>query len=168
MGNGSLNRHKAERAMEVLIQNIARIRYVSDWARDASVSPEWLRKKMNLTYGKAPSRIIREKRFEVIIELILQEGVEVTSIEIAIESGIGQTSDSLYKFLKRYYGITFTELKELVLQQYQNRRSNRLTGHQKYTVYTEYGDIYTEIDDNMHLSNDYSSFLLKASRQNIQ
>jgi len=168
MRNRELDRHRASKALQLLIRDIAKIRYVSDWADAACVSPEWLRKKMNLIYGKAPSIIVREVRYEVILSLIVKQGVNLTSVEVAIDSGVGQTSDSLYKFLKRYYGVTFTELKEKILMKRQVQRELHLNEYQKYTVYTEYGDIYTEIDDSMYLSNKYKSSLLRTSRQIIQ
>lgn len=168
MRNGELDRHKASKTLQLLIRNIAQIRYVSDWADAACVSPEWLRKKMNLIYHQSPSRIIRDVRYKVIVSLIIEQGFEITSVEVAIDSGVGRTSDSLYKFLKRYYGTTFTELKENVLKELQTPQAYRSNEQHKYTVYTEYGDIYTEIDDSKHLSNNYKSFLLKASGQMIQ
>ena len=168
MINRELNRQKALEALKILNRDISSIRYVSDWADAACVSPEWLRKKMNLIYGKAPCKIIREVRYEVILSLIVKQGVNITSVEVAIDSGVGQTSDSLYKFLKRYYGVTFTELKEKILIKRQVNRELHLNEYQKYCVYTEYGDIYTEIDDCIYLSYKYKSSLLRASGQIVQ
>jgi hypothetical protein len=168
MEKGNLDRVKTSRALVILLKNIKEIRYVTDWAEAACVSPEWLRKKMNLIYNQPPSRIIREIRYKVIISLICEKGIDISSIEVAIDSGVGHTSDSLYKFLKRNYGATFTELKESVLKEKQVNREVYLNNHQKYCVYTEYGDIYTEIDDSMYLSNKYKSILLKTSGQVIQ
>lgn len=168
MRNGQFDRHKASKALQLLIRDISQIRYVADWADAACVSPEWLRKKMNLIYHQSPSRIIRYVRYKVIVSLIIEQGIEITSMEVAIDSGVGRTSDSLYKFLKRYYGITFTDLKEKILKEMQIPQVYSSNEQHKYTVYTEYGDIYTEIDDSMNLSDNYKSFLLKASGQIIQ
>ncbi|PWN07078.1 hypothetical protein [Rhodohalobacter mucosus] len=162
MKNRELDLHKSSETLHILIHDISGIRYVSDWAEAACVSPEWLRKKMNQIYSKSPSRIIRDVRYKTIVALIMEKGIDISSIEVAIDSGVGTTSDSLYKFLKRYYGITFTELKEKLLKEKHIHDTIRLNELQKYTVFTEYGDIYTEIDDSLYLSNIFKSYLLMA------
>ena len=148
MQKRDLDRVKASNALNVLVNNVEKIRTVSDWAAAVCLSPEWLRKKMNLVYKKNPSRIIREVRYKVIISLIIEKGYDTSSIEVAIDSGVGQTSDSLYKFLKRYYGATFTELKVDVLKSINSDPQFRCL---KLMDHTDYGDIYTEIDDNIYL-----------------
>jgi hypothetical protein len=70
---------------------------------------------MKTTYDKPPKIILREVRFEIIVFLIIKNGAEVTSLTVAFDSGVGETSDALYKFLSRHYNTTFSELKEYLL-----------------------------------------------------
>lgn len=109
------NGYRTKKVVRVLLEEIASIRYVKQWAKEANVSRSWLKKKMKTTYDKPPKIILREVRFEVITFLILDKGVEAGSYCVAIESGVGKTSDSLYKFLSRHYDTTFTQFKEKVL-----------------------------------------------------
>ncbi len=102
---------KTIKAIQILIDNIQHIRFVRDWARISCRSREWLNLNIKKEHGKTPKTIINEVRFEIIVRLVLQEGNNSTSQYIAIESGLGRTSDSLHKFLKRNYNITFSKLK---------------------------------------------------------
>jgi hypothetical protein len=114
-GMDNKNGNKAEKVVRTLIEEIDSIRYVKQWAKEANVSRSWLKKKMKTTYDKPPKIILREVRFEVITFLIMGKGVEASSLCVANESGVGKTSDALYKFLSRHYETTFTRLKEKVL-----------------------------------------------------
>jgi len=111
----SLNGYKIEKALDILIEEINYIRYVKDWADKFCVSYEWLKKNAKRYFGKSPKVIMREVRYETIIFLIKENGWESTSKLIAYKSGVGTTSDSLYKFLKVHYNTTFTRLKKEVL-----------------------------------------------------
>lgn len=111
----SLNGHKIDKAVDFLIDEINNIRYVKDWANKFCVSYEWLKKNTKRNFGKSPKVIMREVRYETIIFLIRENGWESNSLHIAYKSGVGTTSDSLYKFLKWHYNTTFTRLKNEVL-----------------------------------------------------
>ncbi|NBC03968.1 MAG: hypothetical protein GVY20_09725 [Bacteroidetes bacterium] len=107
--------NKAGKVVRILIREIDSIRYVKQWAKEANVAQSWLKKEMKTTYDKPPKIILREVRFEIIVFLIIKNGAEVTSLIVALESGVGETSDALYKFLKRHYNTTFSDLKEFLL-----------------------------------------------------
>jgi len=111
----SLNGYKIEQAVDILIEEINDIRYVKDWADKFCVSYEWLKKNTKRYFGKSPKIIMREVRYETIIFFIRENGWESNSLHIAYKSGVGTTSDSLYKFLKGHYNTTFSRLKNEVL-----------------------------------------------------
>lgn len=114
-GQYQYNKYKAEKAVEVLIADARKISSVEMWAEKVYKSPDWLRKLMRKIYGKSPKQIHREIRFETVFLLIKEQGWEANADGVAIDSGIGKNCKALHKFLRRHYGITFTELKEGVL-----------------------------------------------------
>lgn len=76
-----------------------------------------LRKIIQNKFNKSPKLVLREVRYEKIVFLIQKQGWDATSQFVAIETGIGVTSDSLYKFLSRYYNTTFTQLRQQILNE---------------------------------------------------
>ncbi len=111
----TLNSYKAKKAVHVLLSRPDEIRNVQDWAHNACISEDWLRKILRKTYHKAPKQILREVRFEMIIHLIEEQGWEAIAHGVAIDSGTGKNCKALHKFLKRHYDTTFTSLRKEVL-----------------------------------------------------
>jgi AraC-like DNA-binding protein len=110
-----LSAEKAEESVQILVQEIAGIRSVKQWAESCYVSRSGLKKRMNKAYGRYPKSILREIRFETICLLITEKGQLAASTEVALESGLGPSSDALYKFLSRNFETTFTDLKSEIL-----------------------------------------------------
>jgi len=108
-----LKHHKADEAIEILIQNIADIPDVQRWAEAAGVSRGWLWYTMKKIYGKTPREIIREVRFKTIVQL-LKKDIHAISYSIARDAGF-QDDDSMRKFLSNNYRYTFTTLKDEVI-----------------------------------------------------
>jgi len=106
---------KAEESIQILVKEIDGIRSVKQWAESCYVSRSCLKKRMNAVYGRYPKSILREIRFETICLLISERGPMAASIDIALESGLGPSSDALYKFLSRNFDTTFTDLKSEIL-----------------------------------------------------
>lgn len=106
---------KAEESLHLLVREIAGIRSVKQWAESCYVSRSGLKKRMNVVYGRYPKSILREIRFETICLLISEKGRMAASIDVALESGLGPSSDALYKFLSRNFNTTFTDLKSEIL-----------------------------------------------------
>jgi len=106
---------KAGESVQILVKEIAEIRSVKQWAESCYVSRSCLKKRMNKVFGRYPKSILREVRFEFICLLISEKGAMAASINIAIESGLGNSSDALYKFLTRNFDTTFSELKHNIL-----------------------------------------------------
>ena len=105
----------AEESVQILVKEIAGIRSVKQWAESCYVSRSGLKKRMNAVYGRYPKSILREIRFETICLLISEKGPMAASIDVALESGLGPSSDALYKFLSRNFDTTFTDLKSEIL-----------------------------------------------------
>lgn len=112
--NQTLNSYKAKKAVHVLLSRPEKIRNVQDWAHNACISEDWLRKILRKKYSKSPKQIIREVRFETIVSLIAEDGWEATADSVAIDCGVGKNSKALHKFLKRDYDTTFTQLRQKV------------------------------------------------------
>lgn len=106
---------KAEESVQILVKEIVEIRSVKQWAESCYVSRSGLKKRMKKSFGKYPKQIMREIRFEIICLLILKKGRSAQSIAIAYESGLGASSDAIYKFLSRHFDTTFTDLKNEIL-----------------------------------------------------
>lgn len=102
--------YKCEQAIRVLDERIAAIPDVQAWACEAGVSRRWLSKIMLEVYDKHPKIIIREMRYEKVVWLICDEGVEAGCYSIAVDAGFNSVS-GLSKFLSKYHDTNFTNLK---------------------------------------------------------
>ncbi len=61
-------------------------------------------------YGKPPKITLREKKFEKVIWLIREQGVEAGCYSVAVDAGFKDAA-SLSKFLSSFYETNFTNLK---------------------------------------------------------
>lgn len=107
------NEYKAENTLSVLTNNIESIPDVQSWAEKAQVSKNWLSKTMKDAYGMLPKDILREARYEKIIQLICNN-IEATAYCIAKDSGL-PSENSLRMFLLRYKQTNFRELRRQIL-----------------------------------------------------
>jgi len=105
---------KARSVYSELELNIHRIDSVKTWAQLTGVSRSWLYKAMNDSYGKNPKLLVREKRFEKMIN-ILKNDPEATGYFVAAEAGL-QDEQALYKFLSRYYKTSLTRMRVEVIK----------------------------------------------------
>ena len=109
----SFNRYKAEKAVQILIENIEAISNVQSWASKVRVSRGWLCKSMKENYEKTPNEIIREVRFEKMVQ-VLGSDIEATSYCVAKNSGL-PTEGALRMFLRRYKRTNFRKLRRNIL-----------------------------------------------------
>lgn len=109
----SFNRYKAEKAVQILIENIEAISNVQSWALKVKVSRGWLCKAMKEDYEKTPHEIIREVRYEKMLQ-VLENNIEATCYCVARNSDL-PTEDALRMFLRRYKGTNFRKLRRKIL-----------------------------------------------------
>lgn len=101
---------KCNQALQTLKSQIAEIPTVQTWAKEAGVSRRWLCKSMKVVYGKPPKEILKKVKFEKVVWLICDEGLEAGCYSVAIDAGF-KSSSGLSKFLAAHYDINFTDLK---------------------------------------------------------
>lgn len=102
--------YKCEHSVRLLEERIADIPDVQTWASESGVSRRWLSKSMKLVYGKSPKIILREMKYEKVVWLISEEGVDASCYSVAVDTGFGNEI-ALSKFLKAFYETNFTKLK---------------------------------------------------------
>lgn len=102
--------YKCEQAVRLLEEQVTVTPNVESWAEKAGVSRRWLCKTMKLVYGKPPKIIIREMRYEKVVWLICDEGLEAGCYSVAVDAGFNSVS-GLSKFLSKYHDTNFTNLK---------------------------------------------------------
>jgi AraC-like DNA-binding protein len=93
-----------------LEERIADIPDVQTWASEAGVSRRWLCKSMKAVYGSPPKVILREMKYEKVVWLICDEGLEAGCFKVAVDAGFYSVS-GLSKFLSTYHDTNFTCLK---------------------------------------------------------
>jgi len=99
---------KAKDAYHKMERDIENIENVERWAELSGVSRTWLYHAMNRTYGKNPKQLLRDKRYEKILEVI-ENNPEAGGYYVATCAGL-LDEKALYKFLSNYYNTTFTKL----------------------------------------------------------
>lgn len=112
----SLTSIRAKKAIHLLKNQICKIPDVKTWARETGVSRRWLCKSMKAVYGKPPKIILREVKYEKIVLLIREEGVDATCYSVAVDTGFGKAKNGS-RFLSSHYDTTFTELKMDLLKE---------------------------------------------------
>jgi methylphosphotriester-DNA--protein-cysteine methyltransferase len=115
----SLTKYKIKKTMQLLASDIESIRDVQGWANAAGVSREWLYKSLKIIYGKAPKVILREARFENVVQLLRKHGTAASCYSVAVDAGF-RSEDALSKWLTTFYGMNFTELKTKILKEQMN------------------------------------------------
>ena len=108
------NRLGAEEARQILTDEIEEIRHVKQWAEKAGYSVSKLQRIISHYYGMTAKETLKLIRYKRIIKLI-KEDPSVTSYNVALNTGLKNEQD-LYKFLKRNFNTSFTEIREDVSQ----------------------------------------------------
>lgn len=108
------NRLGAEEARQILADEIEEIRHVKQWAEKAGYSVSKLQRIIFHYYGMTAKEALKLIRYKKIIKLI-KEDPSVTSYNVALSTGLKNEQD-LYKFLKRNFNTSFTEIREDVSQ----------------------------------------------------
>lgn len=106
----TLVQYKVKKAIEILTENVESIRDVQSWVDEAGVSRRWLCRAMKKVYRKPPKEVLREVKFEKVVWLICNEGLEAGCYSVAVDAGF-KSASGLSKFLSAYHDINFTELK---------------------------------------------------------
>ena len=118
-----INRLKAERALQVLAGEIANIRYVKDWADKAGYSQPILNELVKNQFGLHSKQLLKEVRYDKICKLI-EEDPNITSYSVACSTGLND-EQGLFKFLKRHFNTTYTEIRYEVLLKHFRRLNSQ-------------------------------------------
>ena len=108
-----VNRLKAEQALQILAQEIARIRYVKDWAREAGCTQRVLNELVKRYFRINSKQLLKEVRYSKICKLI-EENPDITSYSVACSCGL-HDEQGLFKFLKRHFNTTYSDIRYEVL-----------------------------------------------------
>jgi AraC-like DNA-binding protein len=114
-GNSMILEQKLKTTLQVL-DRIESIPDVKSWADQAGVSREWLYKTMKAAFDKPPKIILREVKFEKVVRLIREHGLDAGSYPVAIGAGF-RNEKALSAFLSSFYQTNFTLLKTEILQE---------------------------------------------------
>lgn len=108
--------YKCEQCVRLLEERIADIPDVQTWASEVRVSRRWLCKSMKVLYGKPPKIILREMKYEKVVWLICDVGLEASCYSVAIDTRFVRAK-GLTMFLSAHYDTNFTELKMMLLKE---------------------------------------------------
>ncbi|MTI89024.1 MAG: AraC family transcriptional regulator [Balneolaceae bacterium] len=77
------------------------------------MSRGWLAKVMKTSCGLSPKEVLRQVRYEKIVQL-MENDIEATSYSIAKDSGLS-SEDALRMFLRRHYDTNFRGLRRQII-----------------------------------------------------
>ncbi|MBD3616718.1 MAG: hypothetical protein HUJ22_09095 [Gracilimonas sp.] len=100
---------KAQQAVSLLEQEIAKIRYVKDWALFVGCSKTTLNHLVKAEFNVSAKSKMKTIRFKKIKKMI-REHPDFGCTAVAIESGL-KNERELYKFLTRNFEINYTKLR---------------------------------------------------------
>ena len=109
------------RCFMVLHANLRNIQTVKHWADHLGVTRSSLSRLLKVYADQTPLELMRRVRYNTLVELI-ENYPDIKSYAAAQECGL-MDEKSLYKFLKKYYGISFTELRHKTLLDLEVRKS---------------------------------------------
>jgi len=110
----TLNGIRAERFVRVLINEIANVRSVKDWAKETTTPESSLNRIIKHRYHKTPGDILNEVRYEHII-MLMKEDPETGAYCIALESGL-RSEAAMRMFLRRCYDTNIRSLRRKILK----------------------------------------------------
>lgn len=108
-----VNRLKAEQALQVLAREIAQIRYVKDWADKTGYTTSILNELVKRYFRTNSKQVLKEVRYNKICKLI-EDDPNITSYSVACSCGLND-EQGLFKFLKRHFDTTYSEIRYEVL-----------------------------------------------------
>lgn len=108
-----VNRLKAEQALQVLAKEISSIRYVKEWAKEAGCTQSILNYLVKRYFRVNSKQLLKEVRYNKICKLI-EENPNITSYSVACSCGLND-EQGLFKFLKRHYNTTYSDIRYEVL-----------------------------------------------------
>lgn len=120
-----VKRLKAERALQLLAEHIAEIRYVKDWSEKVGCTESTLNRLTKCYFEASSKQVLKEVRYRAICKRI-EENPEITSYAVARSSGLSN-EQGLFKFLKRHFNTTYSEIRYEVLI----RKLSELNGNGK-------------------------------------
>ena len=118
-----VKRLKAERALQLLAENLASIRYVKDWADITGYSQPILNELVKNHFGLSSKQLLKDVRFNKICEII-ENDPDATSYSVACSAGL-HDEQGLFKFLKRHFNTTYSEIRYEVLLKYLKSLNNK-------------------------------------------
>lgn len=118
-----VRRLKAERALQLLSEHIAKIRYVKDWSQMVGCTESTLNRLSKRYFEANSKQVLKEVRFKKIRECI-EENPDMTSFAVARSCGL-HNEQGLFKFLKRHFDTTYSEIKYEVLLRELSKQNSR-------------------------------------------
>ncbi|MDG5766892.1 helix-turn-helix domain-containing protein [Balneolales bacterium ANBcel1] len=134
--------YKARIAIDILLENVESIPNVQVWADKARMSRRWLCRSIRMAYGKSPKEILREVKFEKVVCLILDQGLEAGCYSVGIDSGF-KSASGLSKFLSAYHNVTFTELKNVIIAEGKHLNFHWLKKYPKQKQTSQMGNSFS-------------------------
>jgi AraC-like DNA-binding protein len=107
-------RMTATLARHILLENIAQIRTVGEWAERAGCSPNWLGRCIKQLYGLLAREMLRSERYNRIV-FVIRNNLEAYAAEVASLVAPHWNDKSLCDFLRRHYQTNFTTLRYMLL-----------------------------------------------------
>jgi AraC-like DNA-binding protein len=121
-----VKRLKAERALQILADQIENIRYVKDWASEVGCTETTLTRLCKCYFNTNSKQVLKKVRYRKICKLI-ESNPEITSYAVAQSSGL-HNEQNLFKFLKRHFDTTYSEIRyEVLIQQLSELNGNHKT-----------------------------------------
>lgn len=105
----------AERAYQILIKNIGKIKNVNHWAEMAGCSRSWLSRCIKARYNKTPNEVLREVRYDAILDCI-KTNPDALAIFVASHVAPHWCEKRLNNFLSEYRKTSYTKLRYEVMK----------------------------------------------------
>lgn len=104
----------AETARNILVNDLAQIPSVGEWAKKVKCTPYWLGKCLKTCYGMGSKEMLRTERYNRICSVI-RENPQLRADRVADLVNRKWNGKHLCDFLWRNYQTNFTELKVSLL-----------------------------------------------------
>jgi methylphosphotriester-DNA--protein-cysteine methyltransferase len=108
-----LLQYKVKKALKTLSENVDSIPNVQSWANESSLSVSKLAVLTKRFYKKTPGEILREARYEKIVQSIEQDPL-TGAYCVALDSGFSSEA-ALRMFLRRRFDTNFRSLRKDIL-----------------------------------------------------
>lgn len=111
--NNHIYGYRANSIVQTLIEEIAAIRRVKDWAEESNISESSLNRVLYEVYGQTPGEILTEIKYEKVISELARD-IDACAFSISVDSGFS-SEDALRMFLRRRFDTNLSSLREQVL-----------------------------------------------------